>query len=152
MDLTIFILSASDADLTGASQSDGSEGGSDGAERSVPAEGSGQAEGSNRAACRFWRRWKLPSNSPSARSGQSGRQHGSRGCASRANSRSSSNKTKTVKWRSGASPPAPTFEGGIDVDPYCAWLDGAWLLLSSCRRTSRPCVRGNNYVVKLNWR
>ena len=51
---------------------------------------------------------------------QSGRQHGSRGCASRANSRSSSNKTKTVKWRSGASPPAPTFEGGIDVDPYCA--------------------------------
>ena len=50
MDLTIFILSASDADLTGASQSDGSEGGSDGAERSVPAEGSGQAEGSNRAA------------------------------------------------------------------------------------------------------
>ena len=50
MDLTIFILSASDADLTGTSQSDGSEGGSDGAERSVPAEGSGQAEGSNRAA------------------------------------------------------------------------------------------------------
>ena len=111
-------LGASDADFSGASQSDGNEGGSAGAERSVHSEGLGRAEGSNRAASAE-QGGQAPSRAPSVHSGQSGRQRGSRGGASRAGSHGSGGKAKTAKWRSGAIPPAPPFEGDIDVDPFC---------------------------------
>ena len=69
-------------------------------------------------------------SSPSAASEQplsvrSHRPRGSRGrgqqrqAAVQAQAASSSSMSKTPKWRSGQVPPAPVFEGDVDVDPYC---------------------------------
>ena len=94
-----------------------------------------------------------PADGTSPRSSRS-RPRGSRGSRSSRPSGGAQRQSER-KWRSGAIPQAPVFEGDVEADPYTVcgttrrgWIDGVSSRTTSSPPGNKPCGRESSFVVR----